>query len=74
MSPAHHASPTSRPVLDDVPYPPARHQAQRVGGLAADLGIALETERLAALLDGLTLGGALHLVQVAPDTARAILW
>ncbi|MFD9219271.1 TetR/AcrR family transcriptional regulator [Streptomyces sp. NPDC002730] len=49
------------------------HEAQRSGGVPGDLDIALETQRLAALLDGLTLGGVLHPDQVAPDAARAIL-
>lgn len=48
-------------------------EAQRSGGIPGDLDIALETQRLAALLDGLTLGGVLHPDLMPPEDARAIL-
>ncbi|MFF2955725.1 TetR/AcrR family transcriptional regulator [Kitasatospora sp. NPDC057965] len=48
-------------------------EARRSGGVPAGLDLPLETERLAALLDGLALGMVLHPDGVAPDTALPIL-
>ncbi|GAA1385451.1 TetR family transcriptional regulator C-terminal domain-containing protein [Kitasatospora putterlickiae] len=48
-------------------------EARRAGGAPADLDVPLETERLAALLDGLALGMVLHPAGVPPRTALLIL-
>ncbi|WP_312877753.1 TetR/AcrR family transcriptional regulator [Lentzea indica] len=43
------------------------------GTVAADLDIALETERLASLLDGLTVDGVLHPDRMTPDLTVSLL-
>ncbi|MFB9432252.1 TetR/AcrR family transcriptional regulator [Streptoalloteichus tenebrarius] len=48
-------------------------EARRAGGLPSDLDIPLETQRLTALLDGLTLHAVLHPERVTPRTMRAVL-
>ncbi|MET8703713.1 TetR/AcrR family transcriptional regulator [Kitasatospora sp. NPDC058032] len=48
-------------------------EARRSGGVPADLDLPLETERLAALLDGLALGMVLHPDGVDAGTALLIL-
>lgn len=49
------------------------YEAQKSGGIPADLDIELETLRLAALLDGLAMGGVPYPGGVAPGAARDIL-
>ncbi|MFE0028678.1 TetR/AcrR family transcriptional regulator [Amycolatopsis sp. NPDC059021] len=48
-------------------------EAAKRGSLKDGLDIELETERLAALLDGLTLGGISHPGQAGPDLMRAVV-
>ncbi|MFE6866742.1 TetR/AcrR family transcriptional regulator [Kitasatospora sp. NPDC057692] len=48
-------------------------EARRAGGVPGDLDLGLETERLAALLDGLALGMVLHPDGVDPRAALLIL-
>jgi AcrR family transcriptional regulator len=43
------------------------------GTVAADLDIALETERLSSLLDGLTVDGVLHPDRMTPDLTVSLL-
>ncbi|MFD9888989.1 TetR/AcrR family transcriptional regulator [Amycolatopsis sp. NPDC059027] len=48
-------------------------EAEKRGSLGAGLDLDLEAERLAALLDGLTLGGISHPDRVTPDLMRAVV-
>ncbi|MFD7590204.1 TetR/AcrR family transcriptional regulator [Kitasatospora sp. NPDC059811] len=48
-------------------------EAERSGALAPDLDLAVETRRLSALLDGLTLQAVQHPDLVGPDELRAVL-
>ncbi|MGW2256067.1 TetR/AcrR family transcriptional regulator [Kitasatospora sp. NPDC001660] len=48
-------------------------EAERSGGLASGLDLAVETRRLSALLDGLTLQAVQHPDLVGPDELRAVL-
>ncbi|MFE4970874.1 TetR/AcrR family transcriptional regulator [Kitasatospora sp. NPDC056651] len=58
--------------LDDL----VRHvlaESERAGGLAPGLDLGIETRRLSALLDGLTLQAVQHPDLVGPDDLRAVL-
>ncbi|MFJ9692077.1 TetR/AcrR family transcriptional regulator [Kitasatospora sp. NPDC101183] len=48
-------------------------ETDRAGGLAPGLDLAVETRRLSALLDGLTLQAVQHPDLVGPDELRAVL-
>ncbi|MER7582127.1 TetR/AcrR family transcriptional regulator [Kitasatospora sp. NPDC097691] len=48
-------------------------EAERTGGLAPDLDLDVETRRLSALLDGLTLQAVQHPDLVGPDELHAVL-
>ncbi|MFE4358376.1 MULTISPECIES: TetR/AcrR family transcriptional regulator [unclassified Kitasatospora] len=48
-------------------------ESRRAGGLAPGLDLDLETRRLSALLDGLTLQAVQHPDLVGPDELRAVL-
>ncbi|GAB7185562.1 DNA-binding transcriptional regulator YbjK [Kitasatospora sp. Ki12] len=48
-------------------------EAVRAGGLAPGLDLDIETRRLSALLDGLTLQAVQHPALVGPDELRAVL-
>ncbi|WP_369184655.1 TetR/AcrR family transcriptional regulator [Streptomyces sp. Y1] len=48
-------------------------EARRAGGIAPGLDLAVETRRLSALLDGLTLQAVQHPDLVGPDDLRAAL-
>ncbi|MGW2870228.1 TetR/AcrR family transcriptional regulator [Kitasatospora sp. NPDC001225] len=48
-------------------------ESRRTGGLAPGLDLDLETRRLSALLDGLTLQAVQHPDLVGPDELRAVL-
>ncbi|GAA1989772.1 hypothetical protein GCM10009799_14410 [Nocardiopsis rhodophaea] len=54
-------------------FPEAFAAAQEAGVVAEDLDTAVETERLAALLDGLTLNGLLHPEIMPPEAMLAVL-
>ncbi|MGG7569516.1 TetR family transcriptional regulator C-terminal domain-containing protein [Streptomyces sirii] len=49
------------------------HEAQRAGGLPHELDVELESKRLAALLDGLTLQAALLPDRFPPELLRQVL-
>ena len=67
--------PCARRMYDEMRELIARvlYEAQKSGGIPADLDIELETLRLAALLDGLAFGGMPYPGGVAPNAARDIL-
>ncbi|MEV7184285.1 TetR family transcriptional regulator C-terminal domain-containing protein [Kitasatospora sp. NPDC093102] len=48
-------------------------ESERSGGLAPGLDLDVETRRLSALLDGLTLQAVQHPDLVGPDELRAVL-